>query len=339
MPSERVKRRNASWFQRGIAWPLQVIPVALAVPLLALMPRRMAGWLGSLVIGLLGPHSTRHARNVGCNLAVAFPDLTPRAARELRRRIWRHVGRVMFTSPHIPPLLRGQSGREFEVDGEHHVEDAASSGAFILVGAHLGHWEMTCGHAALRGYRVSALYTPLPNPWLDRLLLYLRSRGGDRLTLIPRGAMALRQLIGSLRRGEGLFMIVDQRVDGGQWHPFFGSLAKTTTTPARLAYGHNCPIIPCRTIVLPGDRYRISYYAPIRPDLSLPADAEISRIMRSINEMFESWIREFPGQWLCTKRRWPKQPHGLAETARLTRGRTGREGVSDLPPVAWPVGR
>lgn len=310
----------------------------LAVMVVAVLPRRIAGRLGSLVIGLLGPHSSRHERNIGSNVAIAFPDLTPEGASHLRRKMWRHFGRVVFTSPHVPPMLRAQSAREFELEGERHLDDAASSGAFILVGAHLGHWEMTCGHAVLRGYRVSAIYTPFPNPWLDRMVRSLRSRAGDRLSLIPRGTSAPRQLIETVRRGEGLFMIVDQRVDKGEWHPFFGSPAQSTTTPARLAYRQNCPIVPCRTILLPDGRYRISYYEPIRPDLSQPADAEISRIMRSINRLFESWIRAFPDQWLCTKRRWPKQGHEMAGTARPKTGRTA-EAVSDLPPTASPVGR
>jgi KDO2-lipid IV(A) lauroyltransferase len=279
------------------------------------MPRRAASLLGGAAIGFLGPRSGRHAQNVGCNVAIAFPDLTLEDSIDLQRRIWRHLGRVLFTYPHLPPLLRARSSREFDIRGERHLEHAADSGAFILVSAHLGHWEVTCCHAVMRGARISGLYTPLPNPWIDRMVRYLRRRAGDRLSLIPRGA-APRRLIDALRKGEGLFMIVDQRVDEGEWSRFFGSPALTTTAPARLAYRHNCPIVPCRTVLVPGHRYEISYCEPIRPDLSQPAKAEITRITQSINELFESWIREFPDQWLCTKRRWPKQVHGTAWKAR-----------------------
>jgi hypothetical protein len=27
-----------------------------------------------------------------------------------------------------------------------------------------------------------------------------------------------------------------------------------------------------------------------------------------INDAFEAWIREYPEQWFCMKRRWPKLP-------------------------------
>lgn len=313
--------------RRAIVLPLQGLAAGAAVLLVAFLPRSIAAHLGGAVMSCLGPMSKRHDRNIATNLAVAFPDLTPEAAADLRRRMWRHFGRVTFTYPHLPPLLRGCSEQIFEIEGERHLENASSLGAFILVGAHLGHWEVACGHAVVRGHRVTGLYTSLPHPWIDRLVFHLRSRGGERLSLVPRGPAAARQLVQALRKGEGLFMIVDQRVEGGEWQPFFGAPAQTSVTPARLALRHNCPIIPCRTVLLPGGRYRISYGEPLRPDLSRPFDAEIARITRTINHVFESWIRECPDQWLCTKRRWP---NSLEDAA--TQG--GDASVPVLPPAA-----
>ena len=314
--------------RRGIVCALQGLAVGLAVALVALLPRRVAATLGGVIMSRLGPRSKRHDRNIAANLKVAFPDLTPEAAAELRGKVWRHFGRVTFTYPHLPPLLREPDAKVFEIEGEQHLEDASGLGAFILVSAHLGHWEVTCGHAVARGHRVTGLYTPMPNPWVDRLVRYLRSRGGERLTLIPRGLGAARRVIQSLGKGEGLFMIVDQRVDGGVLQPFFGVCTPTSTTPARLALKQNCPIIPCRTIVLPGGRYRISYGEPLRPDLSRPNNAEVARITGAINQVFESWIREWPDQWLCTKRRWAKSLPG-ASTKQLH-----EVGVPALPPAA-----
>jgi lauroyl/myristoyl acyltransferase len=135
---------------------------AAAVLMLSLLPRSIAADLGGALMIRLGPRSKRHDRNIASNLAIAFPDLTPTGAADLRRRVWRHFGRVTFTNPHLPPLLRRRNERSFDIQGERHLEDASSLGAFILVGAHLGHWEVTCGHAVVQGHRVTGLYTPLP---------------------------------------------------------------------------------------------------------------------------------------------------------------------------------
>jgi KDO2-lipid IV(A) lauroyltransferase len=328
--ARRGKNRKGGWLWRQVVWPLQAIAVLAAVTIFAALPRRLAAVLGGAIMTRLGPLSKRHERNIASNIAVAFLDLPPERAAALKQQIWRHFGRVIFTYPH---LLRSRTRPAFEIEGEGHLDAAADCGAFILVGAHLGHWEVACGYAVLRGHRVTGLYTPVPNPWLDRLIAGLRSRAGKRLTLVPRGPTAARQLIHSLRNGEGVFLIVDQRVAGGELHPFFGVPVPTSTTAARLAFRHNCPIIPCRTLLLPDGGYRISYCEPLRADLSRPAEAEIARLTRSINGLFESWIRESPDQWLCTKRRWSDSPRQPAAPS-IELERTAEAGAPALPPAA-----
>ena len=36
-------------------------------------------------------------------------------------------------------------------------------------------------------------------------------------------------------------------------------------------------------------------------------EAQVLQMTRKVNALFESWIREHPDQWMCTKRRWPKR--------------------------------
>lgn len=311
MSTRRSQWNRWHWLRRYVIWPFQAVALAVPLLLLAMLPRRLAAWLGGAITGFAGPRSRQHARAMGRNLAIAFPDLSPPESSDLQRRMWRHFGRVLFTYPHLPPLMRGiKDEGTFEIEGAQHLAEAAKSGSFIMVSAHFGHWEVTCCHAVNAGHRVSGLYTPESNPWIDRVMRYLRGRAGTNLTLVPRGPAAVRQMVESMRSGHALFMIVDQRVDEGEWVPFFGRPAQTTTTPARLARRFDCPILLCRTLVLPKGRYRISYYEPLHPDPAREADADILEMTQSINRAFEAWIREHPEQWLCTKRRWPKdRPH------------------------------
>jgi KDO2-lipid IV(A) lauroyltransferase len=64
-----------------------------------------------------------------------------------------------------------------------------------------------------------------------------------RAPLIPRGPAAVRKMMEALRGGRGLFILMDHRVDDGEWLPFFGHQAQTATTPARLARRFGCPIL------------------------------------------------------------------------------------------------
>lgn len=308
MPAENSASTDRSWLRRFVIWPSEAAVLAVLFSFFAVLPRRVASWVGGVVTAFLGPLVSRqHVRAIRRNLAIAFPELTARESAALQHKIWRHLGRVLSNHSHLPPLLRrpGFDG-VIEIEGAEHLVEAARSGPFLIVGAHFGHLELTGCHAALTGHRISGLYTPEGNPWVDRLIRQLRGRASTESELIARGPTAVRQMIECLRRGHGLFMVVDQRVDDGEWLSFFGQPAQTTTAPARLARRFDCPILLGRAILLPKGRYRISYYKPLRPDPAREADADIFAMTQAINDTFEAWIREYPEQWLCTKRRWPK---------------------------------
>ena len=308
MPRETLQSADSDWVQRFLIWPLEAVAFFTLLCLFTILPRRAASCLGGAIAGFLGTRlSEQHMRGMSRNLAVAFPELGPQAKAALQRRIWQHFGRVLSHLPLAPRLRRRSDlGSLIEVEGTEYLAEAARSGRFLLVGAHFGHWELTPWHAALTGYPMSALYTPEPNPWIDHMIRWLRNRGSPGSRLIARGPSAVRQMIDSLKRGRGLFIIVDQRVNDGVWLPYFGTLAQTTTTPARLARRFDCPILIGRAILLPEGRYRLSYYEPLRPHQARDADVDILAMTQVINNTFESWIREYPEQWLCMKRRWPK---------------------------------
>ena len=71
-----------------------------------------------------------------------------------------------------------------------------------------------------------------------------------------------------------------------------------------------CPMVPVHVERLPGARFRVVFDEPIAlspEDPEAPADAT-RLFLRSL----ERWIGAQPGQWLCTKRRWPKPSYAVA---------------------------
>ena len=65
--------------------------------------------------------------------------------------------------------------------------------------------------------------------------------------------------------------------------------------------------MPVRSERIGPARFKISFAPPIPPDPKIDdPHAQALDMTRRVNEQFEGWIRERPEQWLCTKRRWPK---------------------------------
>lgn len=102
-------------------------------------------------------------------------------------------------------------------------------------------------------------------------------------------------------------LTLDTRLDEGEPIPFFGEDAWTNTVAARLALRYDCDLVPLLAERLPEGGYRVNVLPPIEARDAQADVAEQSRDMvTQVNQLFEQWIRERPGEWFCMKRRWPK---------------------------------
>ncbi len=105
-------------------------------------------------------------------------------------------------------------------------------------------------------------------------------------------------------------MLLDVRVDSGTPLPLFGRDAPTTVSPFRMALRLGYPVVPVRAIRAGPARFEIEFFEP----LSVPSKGEAPaaktaaiQMASQFNQRLEHWIGQRPGEWLCTKRRWPKE--------------------------------
>jgi KDO2-lipid IV(A) lauroyltransferase len=254
---------------------------------------------------LLGPKTYKH-RHVLANLAIAFPDADEAWRERTARQIWGNFGRVLAEFAFLRDFVDGRYAERIELVDRGGLGVVASRQPAILVTAHLANWEFSLRLPARFGFALTAVYAAQSNPYLDRLLARYRQQLPVRFVAV---ADAARELPRALARGECLGLLIDQRFDGGELVPFFGRLAPTAVAPARLAVRFGVPFIPLRVERLDGARFRISVFEPLAaaPDLRDHRQAALELTAR-VNRLFEEWIRERPGEWLCAKRRWPKGP-------------------------------
>lgn len=99
-------------------------------------------------------------------------------------------------------------------------------------------------------------------------------------------------------------MLVDQYLTNGVPVTFFGR--KTTANPllARLRRQVDCPIHGTRIIRLPNGRFRAELSEEVKPVFDASGQVDIQGTMQAVTDVVESWIREYPDQWLWLHRRW-----------------------------------
>jgi KDO2-lipid IV(A) lauroyltransferase len=285
-----------------LLWAVEAGLFATFLGISRLLSPERASSLGRRILRAIGPRldKTRIFRR---NLTLAFPEKSAGEIEALIREIWGNFGAVLAEYPHLRAYAEAGESQRLEIVSNSPVLPHTGKAA-VFVTAHLANWEISLAAAIRLGIPVSVLYTPLHNPWLDRMLYRARATMG--LGLLPRDG-GIRTLVRELVSGKSIGLLVDQRVDSGEPVPFFGLDMNTSTTPARLALRYHCDLIPMRVQRLADARFRVSFAPPVTPTSGITDEHEkILDMTRQLNGLFETWIREQPGEWLCSKRRWPK---------------------------------
>jgi KDO2-lipid IV(A) lauroyltransferase len=299
---KRVARR-APWLA-AIARRVEGGVFRLVFWLLRLMPLAAANAFAGALFAAVGPRSGK-GRKAQDNLAIAFPERDEHWRRTTAREIFRHLGYAAVELVKLDQIWDQRDARlEFILQPAARAHLEAGRPA-VLVTAHVGPWQATNLIAPRYRLHVSTIYARESNPALQRAMARLRAKFGVSWIASDEG---LRPLVRQLEQGHCIGMAMDTRLDTGKPVPFFGREALTNTSAAGLALRTGAALIPVRAERLPGGRYRITVYDPLEseaPEADIKEQALL--LTAAVNRCFETWIREHPEQWICLKRRWPKE--------------------------------
>ncbi len=259
--------------------------------------------LSGFAFGLIASVSDKAAK-AGDNLAVAFPDKSREWRKQTTRQIFRHLGYSAAELIKLPQIWEERERRiEFVLEPEA-LKHMQSKRPTVFMTAHVGAWQVAVLVTRQFGFDISTIYAPESNPVVQDLMLGLRRSFGEQLISTDAGP---RPLIKALNAGESIVMAIDTRPDTGKLIPFFGEDALTNTSAVGLALRTGAAVVLARAERLPGGHYRITVYDPIvSPIPDAPVKDQAVAMTEIIHRYFEDWIREYPEQWICLKRRWPK---------------------------------
>lgn len=239
------------------------------------------------------------------NMELAFPELSEAAREALARRSLQATGELAAEMGYIwsrPwPTVRD---RILEVRGAENVTAALSSGRGVMVlGPHLGNWEVLGLHVATLGDAV-ALYEPPHMRAMDALIRNARQRSGS--TLVPTDARGLGQLVRALKRGGIAGILPDQVppvVESGENSVFMGVPCFTATLASKLLARSGAAAFFGFAERISGG-YRIHY---------LPAEdalysEDMQRSLLALNDGVEMCLRHCPEQYQWEYKRFRTRP-------------------------------
>ena len=277
----------------------------------------LAGRRGAVALGrLLGLAIAATDYRTGRLLRHMSRAVGRRRAKSLLKKYHEHLGLLaveyMRLDTYDPKCVR----EWMEPEGLDRFREILSRGkGIILLTGHLGNWEIGGQSLVAYGLPLRVLYRPLKNPYLDRHVRRVREWHG----MSVHGKRAgVHFVLRTLKAGEvsGIFLDQNGGADG-VYVPFFGELASTLPTAARISRRTGAPIVPMSSHRLP-DRTR--HTPRIGPEI-VPVNTGKGNEERDVlvttylcNRAIEDAILEAPAQWIWAHRRW-QHPPGEAEVA------------------------
>ena len=258
------------------------------------------GFIGRHVFYRVKPVADR-ARE---NLKAAYPEMSQTEMEAILREMFDNLGRTVAEYPHLDKLKLTGPNPRLEITGREHAEAAIAAGkGLMFISGHFANWEAMPVTATELGYESALVYRPPNNPYVDRYISRMRASAGPKIH-ISKGAQGTRKIFTTLRRGQAILMLVDQKTEQGVAAPFFGRDAMTTPAPAALALKLGSALLPTSNERLGGARFRMNIRPPIEFTPSGDHDADVLVLTAKINAAIEECVRARPSQWLWIHRRW-----------------------------------
>jgi len=274
----------------------------------SVLPLRALHGIGSGIGWILAVFPDELREITRSNLRICFPGFDAGRLRELERDSLKETCKGFMELAVFWGRKRPDSGKFVrQVNGGEILDSAfkAGRGVIVLV-PHLGSWEFLAHYLALN-YPLTGLFRPLRMPSLHGFVLAGRQRAGARL--VPTTPAGIRSLFRALQNRELVAILPDQDPgrDGSAFAPFFGVQASTMLLVSRLARRSGSEVVATYALRLPrGGGYDI--FVRKVPEEIKSVDKAISAAV--LNKAVEGCVREVPGQYLWSYKRFKTRPEG-----------------------------
>ncbi|HET6247897.1 MAG TPA: lysophospholipid acyltransferase family protein [Tepidisphaeraceae bacterium] len=179
----------------------------------------------------------------------------------------------------------------------------------IMLTGHYGNWEILGYVLATLGFETTSVARPLDNPYLNDWIMGVRERQGQKI-VGKKGATT--EVVEVLERGGAVGFIADQNAGSkGIFVDFFGRKASTYKSIGLLAMQYNVPVVIGYARRTHGRfQFRLGVQDVIYPQDWKDQDDPLRYITQRYTLGIENVVRDDPGQYLWSHRRWKTRPKG-----------------------------
>ena len=251
------------------------------------------------IFEIIGPffRSKKVIRN---NIKRALPEIDENNLKNIENSMWNNYGRIFAEYIFLKDFRYGKLASGVQIEGKEILNDIKENNKqVIFISGHLSNFELMAMFIEKSGIKLSAIYRPLNNIFLNGIMESIRKKYICK-NQIKKGLAGLKKLIKLKKKNYSTALMIDQRVSEGILSPLFNEKALTTTIPAQLVKKFNIPIVPVYIERINGLKFKITINQP----LSFPQNLTQQQITDNLNQILEKFILSKPENWIWSHNRW-----------------------------------
>ena len=260
---------------------------------------KISSKIGGKLFEIIGP-IFRSKKLIHTNIKKAFPKNNSVEIKKLTKLMWNNYGRVFAEYMFIKDFRFEKIDSKIEIIGQEILDEIKKfNKPVVFISGHFSNFELMAMQIEKAGIKLSAIYRPLNNIFLNRIMEKIRKKYICK-NQIKKGIAGTRELIKFQRNNYSIALMIDQRVSEGEKVNFFNQEAYTTTIPAQLAKKFDMPIVPIFIERVNDTNFKIKISKPVN---FLKSDS-IKDITSKLNVIIEEMILKNPTQWIWSHNRW-----------------------------------
>ena len=282
-----------------IKYFLQFLFIIIFFSLFKILGLNISSALGGKLFEKIGP-LFRSKKLIHSNIKKAFPDISLDNLNGITKMMWNNYGRVFAEYMFIKKFREDRSNKNIIVEGQEILEDIKKKNkSVVFISGHLSNFELMAMHIEKSGIKLSTIYRPLNNIFLNKIMERIRKKYICKYQ-IKKGIGGMKKLMHLKKLNYSTALMIDQRVSQGIRSDFFNQKALTTTIPAQLVKKFKIPIVPIFIERINNINFKIVIKNPIIFD----NEETTKTITDKLNLVLEKMISYKPELWIWSHNRW-----------------------------------
>jgi len=283
----------------NIKYFLQFILIFVLFSLYKIIGLKAASYISAVLFKALGP-IFRSKKIIHANISKALPNLNEFEKNKIINEMWCNYGKIFAEYMFIKEFRNGKFSKKITIENQKILEKIKNDPSpVIFISGHFNNFELMAMHIEKSGIKLSAIYRPLNNKFLNPLMEGIRVQYICK-NQIKKGSAGTRKLVSNFKNGQSVALMIDQRVSEGIKSKFFDNPALTTTIPAQFVKKFKTKIVPIYIERLKNDNFNIKIHNPI----NFSENETLDTITLRLNKILEKMILHNPNQWIWTHNRW-----------------------------------